>query len=224
MSGYRYLTFDCYGTLVDWRKGIENSLKSAFRGVPLGGAALLGAYVEAEAEEEKGYKKYEDVLKGTTRRLAGTLGFDWDEGSAAEFASSPPTWPVFADSATVLRSLGRAGYRRYVLSNVDTWMLRETLQNWGLEVDGFVTAEETMSYKPDPGHWTTLTKRTGAPKEETLHVAQSIFHDIIPAQSMGISTVWVNRYREQLPSGAFPTYIAESLEDVERVLGSGDKA
>jgi 2-haloalkanoic acid dehalogenase type II len=215
---YRYLTFDCYGTLIDWRTGIESSLLAAIGDVGIKGQALLEAYVAAEKEEESTYKKYREVLRKTAISMSGRLGVDVTEEAARKFAASVPSWPVFADTAEFLREMGMRGYKRYILSNVDTDLLEETIRNHGLEVDGFVTAEEVGSYKPNTGHWLRFMKKTGAGKEEILHVAQSIYHDIIPTNEMGIASAWINRYDERMPEGAQPLFVSDSLAHLAETL------
>jgi len=220
MKEFRYLTFDCYGTLIDWKEGIENSLEGAFGKLPLKGRALLQAYLEAEMKEEEGYQKYREVLRRTALGLSKQLGLEVNDEVASRFAGSVPYWPAFADSARVLQELGTRGYKRYILSNVDTELLEETIRKWELEVDGFVTAEQVGSYKPKEEHWLRFMKKTSASKKEILHVAQSLYHDILPAQRLGIATVWVNRYREPLLPDAQPSYIVESLSDLALILDS----
>ena len=114
--------------------------------------------------------------------------------------------------------MGRRGYKRFILSNVDNDLLEGTIRNSDLEVDGFVTAEEVGSYKPNPGHWKTFMERTGASKEEVLHVAQSVFHDIIPTQALGIASAWVNRYHEPMPAGANPLFVSDTLAHLGELL------
>lgn len=224
MTEFRYLTFDCYGTLIDWKTGIEQSLRSAFGNLPLGGKELLDAYVSAEKEEEESYRKYREVLGRTAMKLSRRVGFDASQSAANRFAGSVPTWPAFPDTREALKALGRKGYRRYILSNVDADLLIGTIENHGLEVDGFVTAEEVGSYKPNEAHWKRFMQKTGARKGELLHVAQSIYHDIVPTQMMGIASAWVNRYGERLPSNAQPSYIVDSLENLAETLDEATTA
>lgn len=214
----RYLTFDCYGTLIDWKSGIEMALRASMGILPLGGRELLAAYVSAEQREEQTYKSYRAVLRDTALALSRQLGGRLSRESADEFASSVPDWPVFPDTRGFLKEMGARGYKRYILSNVDNDLLEKTIENNGLEVDGFVTAEEVGSYKPAPAHWIELLRRTGAAKDEILHVAQSVFHDIIPSQSIGIASAWVNRYGEPLPVGASPMMITDSLGSLAAVI------
>lgn len=216
---YRYLTFDCYGTLIDWRTGIETELRAALGDIRPGGQELLNAYVEAEKEEETTYKKYREVLALTAKSLSKRLGVEVQETDAVRFADSVPRWPAFPDSAGFLREMGSKGYKRYILSNVDNDLLEATIRNHGLEIDGFVTAEEAGNYKPRPEHWLKFKEKTGAGNGEILHVAQSIHHDIVPTQTMGIDSAWVNRYREPMPSGPHPQFVSDSLAHLGELLG-----
>jgi 2-haloacid dehalogenase len=218
----KYLTFDCYGTLVDWRAGIEKALREAVGNVRLGGQVLLEAYVAAESDQEYVYKKYREVLRDTLVSMSGTIGVDVSRGEAEEFAESVPRWPVFPDSGPFLREMGSRGYKRYILSNVDDDLLEQTIRVNHLDVDGFVTAEQIGSYKPGPGHWQEFMKRTGASKREFLHVAQSLYHDIAPCKALGVRSAWVNRYGEPLPLGASPEVIADGLGALRGVVESGD--
>jgi 2-haloacid dehalogenase len=184
----------------------------------MGGQELMRAYVAAEAEQESTYRKYREVLARTAKALAAGLRTDVSEVQADEFAGSVPKWPAFPDTAQFLRDMGSKGYKRYILSNVDDDLLEETIRNQGLEVDGFVTAEQVGSYKPKPGHWMEFLNRTGATKRDVLHVAQSLYHDVLPTQGLGIESAWVNRYGEQLPSNAFPSVISDSLGNLAATL------
>jgi 2-haloalkanoic acid dehalogenase type II len=214
---YRYLTFDCYGTLIDWKTGIENELSAALGPVKVSGKELLDAYISAEREQEATYKKYREVLRESAKALSGKIG-EVTEKAASDFAGSVPRWPAFPDTAEFLRDMGRRGYQRFILSNVDNDLLAGTIGNNGLEVDGFVTAEEVGSYKPNPAHWRRFMEKTGASKDDVLHVAQSVFHDIVPTQALGIASAWVNRYREPMPSGAQPIFVSDTLAHLGELL------
>jgi 2-haloalkanoic acid dehalogenase type II len=218
---FRYLTFDCYGTLVDWKKGIVQSLSIAGVATGLAPHALLDAYLAEEKEQERSYQKYSHVLAKSVIAMSKNVGVKIGRKAALEFASSVPNWPAFPDSRSFLKKIGEVGYARYILSNVDTGMLEETIRRNRFEVDGFVTAEEVGGYKPGRRHWLGFMEKTGAKKDETLHVAQSVFHDILPAQELGIASAWVNRYREALPVGAHPLYIVDGLKSLGEVLERG---
>ena len=217
--GYRYLTFDCYGTLIDWRTGIERELISVLGRISLRGQELLDAYGTAEKEEEATYKKYREVLRRSLLSMSDRLGADVNDEAARKFAGSVPRWPAFPDTASFLHEMGERGYKRYILSNVDNDLLADTIRDHHLEVDGYVTAEQVGSYKPRDGHWLEFLRRTGAKKEEVLHIAQSIYHDVIPTQRLGIDSVWVDRYSEPLPSEASPSMICSSLADLAAAIG-----
>ena len=215
---YAYLTFDCYGTLIDWRAGIETALRSVLGDTGLGRDELLRRYVSAEQEEEKVYKKYRQVMENSIKSVSKDLGLAIDGGAARRFASSLPTWPAFPDSAEFLRETGRRGYRRYILSNVDKDLLRETLSNARLSVDGSVTAEDVTSYKPEENHWLEFMRRTGARRDQILHVAQSVYHDIVPTQRLGIASAWINRYGERFPKDASASIVSDDLAYLEDLL------
>lgn len=187
--------------------------------MPLEGDALLDAYVEAEKRQEGEYKSYREVLAGAAENLAARFGMEADPKALAGFAESVPRWPAFPDTPEALRRLGDKGYKRYILSNVDVDLLRATIRRSGLSVDGFVTAEECQSYKPALGHWLKFMAETGALKEDVLHVAQSVYHDIRPVERLGIASAWVNRYRQALPTDVSPLYITDSLRALVEILG-----
>ena len=214
----RYLTFECYGTLVDWKKGITESLRGAGISSRLGPAALVDADVAAEMVQESTYQKIREVLRKSALSLSESQGTRLRPGAAAEFASSVPRWPAFRDSGSFLRRMGEVGFARYILSNVDTDILEETIRRSGFEVDGYVTAEEVQGYKPGKRHWHRFLEKTGAKRSEVLHVAQSVFHDIFPTQELGIASAWVNRYREAIPAGAQPMFIVPNLTNLGRLL------
>jgi len=215
---YRYLTFDCYGTLIDWQTGIEETLRATFGNVRVKGGDLLAAYVSAEKKEETTYKKYTEVLRRAALSLSDTLGVGVSDSAARKFAASVPSWPVFPDTVEFLHDMGSMGYKRFILSNVDDAILEETIVRNRLEVDGFVSAEDVGSYKPEAGHWLEFLRRSGAAKGEVLHVAQSIYHDIIPARQLGIASAWINRYGERFPTGAEPSIISRDLAGLAEVL------
>jgi FMN phosphatase YigB (HAD superfamily) len=119
-----------------------------------------------------------------------------------------------------LKALGKRGYKRVILSNIDKDILKETILQNGLDVDGYITAEDVGSYKPSLGHWNRFFDVYKTSKETTLHVAQSIFHDIIPCSKLAIPTAWINRYNEAAPPGISPTYVFDDLKNLMRLLTS----
>ncbi len=213
---FDYLTFDCYGTLIDWRRGIEASLGRLLTAPS--NAPVFPLYAQYEAEEEGSYKPYFEVLKSTGKRVAKHLGKSITEDEATQFAESIGTWPPFKDAAETLVELGKRGYKRVILSNIDQDMLTNTIRVNHFEVDGFITAEEIGSYKPGVAHWKAFFEKFGGDRNRTLHVAQSIYHDIIPATNLGIATAWINRYKEKPPQTVSPTYVLKDFRSLLRIL------
>jgi len=216
---FTHLTFDCYGTLIDWRNGIELNLGRLLRKKGLAKeTSIFPAYVKAEADEESGYKSYREVLHDTAIKVAKNLNVAIPYGDASQFAASVPTWPAFADTVETMKQLGKRGYKRVILSNIDRSILKETISENRLDVDGYITAEDVGSYKPSEGHWKKFFEEYGASKEETLHVAQSIYHDIIPSSKLGIMNAWINRYSEPRPTGVNPSYVFQDLKGLLNIL------
>lgn len=214
----RYLTFDCYGTLIDWKKGIEDNFKTFARFDNPEKVDIFKNYVTIESKAEHGYSPYRRILATTFLDLADQLNLHPSEEESYGFADSITHWPAFEDTSSTLRSLGKRGYKRVILSNIDKGLLQETINNGDLEVDGFITAEEVKSYKPEHGHWLELLKLYKVSKEEVIHVAGSIYHDIIPVSKLGFRTVWVNRYNESEPTEVRPTYLVSSLSEILNIL------
>ena len=216
---FNYLTFDCYGTLIDWRNGIELHLGEVLRknGLALG-VSVYPVYVKLEAEEEGQYKSYRDILKDTAIKVAEHFSISITPEDARGFAASVPSWMPFGDTVESLREIGKRGYKRVILSNIDRALLKGTIDQNGLEVDGWVTAEDVGSYKPSLGHWNRFFEEYKATKDETLHVAQSIYHDILPAGSLGLASAWINRYSDASPQGINPTYVLPDLRNLLKVL------
>jgi 2-haloacid dehalogenase len=215
---FTHLTFDCYGTLIDWRKGIEAHLGELLRnnGLP-SEVSVFPLYVKLEAEEEGQYKTYREILRDTAVKVAEHLKVAIAEREAKTFAASVPMWPPFSDTVETLKELGKKGHKRIILSNVDKDILKETILRNGLDVDGYITAEDVGSYKPSVGHWRRFFDMYEAKKETTLHVAQSIFHDILPCSKLAISTAWINRYNEATPQWITPTYVFDDLRGLLRL-------
>jgi putative hydrolase of the HAD superfamily len=201
MRRYDVLTFDCYGTLIDWERGIADAFDSAARadGVTIDRAAMLTAYhaIEPVVQAER-YREYRDVLGLTARRVAERLGWALAPGRESFLPDSLPSWPPFADTNSALRRLADAGHQLAILSNVDDDLLAASRRHLAVELDFVITAQQVGSYKPSPAHFQTARKRIGDAR--WLHVAQSYFHDIVPARRLGIASAWINRKRER-PSG-----------------------
>jgi len=202
---YDVLTFDCYGTLIDWERGISDALEAAARvdGVKLERASALAAYhaIEPVVQAER-YRTYREVLMLTAQRVAERLGWRLAPGRASFLADSLPSWPPFVDTNAALQRLAGAGYRLAILSNVDDDLLAGTRKHLGVDFEFVVTAQQVGSYKPAPAHFAAARQRIGGAR--WLHVAQSWFHDVQPARALGIPTAWINRKRERRADGAPP--------------------
>jgi len=217
---FTYLTFDCYGTLIDWRNGIESHLGELLRKNGLAPAAkVYPIYLKVEAEEEGNYRPYRDILTDSALRAAEHFRISITREEARSFAASVPSWTPFVDTVESLRQIGEKGYRRVILSNVDQDLLKGTISQNHLEVDGYVTAEDVGSYKPALEHWNRFFDEYKPTKDRTLHVAQSIFHDIRPASRIGIATAWINRYSDAKPADVNPTYVVPDLSALQQALG-----
>jgi len=204
---YDVITFDCYGTLIDWERGIRDAFSAAAaaarRPMPVDPAAVLELYLGVEAAvEAEAYRSYRAVLTETARRVTARLGWPLPESGAAFLAESLPGWPPFPDTNPALRRLTDAGYRLGILSNVDDDLLAWTRRHLAAYFDVVVTAQQVGSYKPAPGHFTRARSLIGG--RRWLHAAQSYFHDVVPARALGIPVAWINRGGTSAPDGARP--------------------
>ena len=217
---FTHITFDCYGTLIDWKSGVEQNLGGLLRNKGLSPQANVHAiYVKLEAEQEGQYKSYNRILHDTAIAVARHFNLRITDKDAREFAESIQHWTPFDDTVRSLRVLGERGYKRVILSNVDRDLLQATIAQNNLEVDGYITAEDVGSYKPALGHWNRFFDEYKVAKSQTLHVAQSVFHDIVPSTQIGLANAWINRYREEEPSGLSPTWVLADLAGLIDVLG-----
>jgi 2-haloacid dehalogenase len=205
-ESFEILSFDCYGTLIDWETGILTALAPVLarheRRVP--DEALLEAFAGLERDAESGpYRPYSVILRDVVDGLGRRFGFDPDDRERGLLAASLPKWPPFADTRDALRAL-RTRYRLAVISNIDDDLFAGTARALGVQFDWVFTAAQVGSYKPSLENFRRALGRFGVPGSRVLHVAQSLFHDIAPAKSLGLSTVWVNRRRGKPGGGATP--------------------
>jgi 2-haloacid dehalogenase len=195
MSG-RWLTFDCFGTLIDWRHGIRTTGELLFTGH---GQAFLDAYASTEAAVERDgpFHRYRAVLTETTRRVAKQLGLDLKPVDATALVATIPYWPPFADVGPALRELRKEGWNLALLTNCDRDIIALTQKRLPVPFDEVVTAEDVSAYKPDHRHFLLFQSTFGASADVWIHVAQSYYHDIKPTSELGITRVWVNRQGEK---------------------------
>jgi 2-haloacid dehalogenase len=212
LDRFEALSFDCYGTLIDWETGILAALRPVLESHGAGvkeDDALLEAFGRHEtAIESGGYLPYREVLDGVLRRLGDELGFSPTDEEASAFAASVGDWPPFADSPAALRALGER-FGLAVITNCDDDLFARSAERLGVEFDWVVTAERARAYKPSHRNFELAFETIGLPTERILHVAQSLFHDHVPAKQLGLATVWVDRRQGRAGAGATPPAAAE---------------
>jgi len=193
----RWATFDCYGTLIDWDTGIGSTLGRLWPNE--NAERLLGLYHDLEpvVQEERPTAPYRDVLAETLRRLAKTDGLVIAETDGDALGAALPSWPPFPEVPAALVRLRDQGFRLGILSNTDLDLLEASIEQLGVPIDERVVASEIGSYKPAHAHWQVFFERTGARRDQHVHVAAGLFHDIRPAKELGLATVWINRLDEQ---------------------------
>ncbi len=212
---FSVLTFDCYGTLIDWETGILTALKLIFsmHGRRLGDEDILTLYAELETRAETApYKSYREVLEEIVRAIGERLRFRPSEREIRSLPESLPDWRPFPDTVAALRAL-KTHYRLAVISNTDDDLFAATARRLEVRFDHVITAQQARSYKPALNNFKLALQRIGEPAEKVLHVAQSLYHDIVAAKSLGLATVWVNRRAGKKGSGA--TIPASATPDVE---------
>ncbi|HKH30347.1 MAG TPA: HAD family hydrolase [Gaiellaceae bacterium] len=191
----RWATFDCYGTLIDWNAGIRAVLERLW-GVEQA-PELLERYHELEPEiQAERYRSYAEVMTLTLEALAREVGYGIPEGESGILAHSLPEWPPFGEVPGSLAELRRRGWKLAILSNSDRDLIGTSMRRLGVPFDLAIVAEDVHSYKPAHGHWERFYEVTTADREHHVHVAQSHFHDIVPAAELGLTSVWVNRLGE----------------------------
>jgi 2-haloacid dehalogenase len=192
----RWATFDCYGTLVDWKTGIRTSLARLWPDADAD--AVLTLYHQLEPAVQAGRAiPYREVMAETLTRLAEVAGLSVPSGSQDALGSSLPGWPIFPEVPAALTALRRRGWRLAILSNTDPDLLDASLRTIGVPVELRLVASEVGSYKPALRHWESFFERTGADRAQHVHVAASLFHDVEPCARLGLRCIWINRSGEQ---------------------------
>jgi 2-haloacid dehalogenase len=202
------LTFDCYGTLIDWETGILNALRHV---VPQSSASddeMLRAYASEEAAAESGtWAPYREILSQAMSAVCAQFGHLATEAQAGQFGSSVAEWPPFPDSADALRRLAKR-FDLCVITNCDDDLFAHSSHALGDPFRWVVTAEQARSYKPDTHNFEVAFERIARPRKTIVHVAQSLYHDHVPAKALGLKTVWVNRRAGRTGAGATPAAVA----------------
>jgi 2-haloacid dehalogenase len=214
-ENFTHLTFDCYGTLIDWETGILNAVTAVLAGrdITVDAEQILRLYVKYEAEQEAGpYKLYYDVLRGVMAGIAAELGFVPTPAELMALPASVGHWPPFADTVAALRRL-QTRYKLVIISNIDDAMFAATNTLLQVTFADIITAQQVGSYKPAPQHFRVALARLGIPQQQVLHVAQSLYHDHVPAKTLGLTTAWVHRPSRLPGTGvALPAQVTPNLE------------
>jgi len=204
---FTHLTFDCYGTLIDWETGILDVLmpRLACKGAAATEEEVLRLYTRFEADEEAGdYKPYRVVLEEVAGRIAAEFGVELSPEERLALPRSVGQWPPFHDTVAALKQL-KTRFKLVILSNIDDALFAPSNTLLRVSFEEIITAEQLRSYKPRKAHFEAALSRLAVPKEQILHVAQSLFHDHVPAKELGFSSVWINRPSRLPGTGLSPS-------------------
>lgn len=214
-SRFEVISFDCYGTLINWEAGLLPALRSVLRNHSqnLPDSTILELYGEFEADAEAGeYQSYRNVLESVVRNYGERLGFQPSPAEVRGLHESIHQWPPFSDTVAALKELHKS-YKLAIISNIDDDLFAETQKLLGVNFDFVITAQQAKSYKPSLNNFRVALQKIGVGPDRLLHAAQSVYHDVVPAQSLGIATVWVNRKSARPGVGAVRA--AEGKPDLE---------
>ena len=221
---FEWLSFDCYGTLVDWETGIAGAVGEVLKshGLLKSRAEVLALFADAEprVQDSEDYLEYRIVLRRVMERIGAELGCQCTESERNCLADTLSDWPVFPDVVDALRGMN-ARYRLAVISNVDDDLFAGTAETLGVVDDDVVTAEQVRSYKPNLRNFNVAAARMAVDKERWLHVAESLYHDIGPANRLGIASAWVNRENRggaTLATDAVPDLVVPDLAALARTM------
>jgi len=225
-SRFEVLTFDCYGTLINWEAGLLCALHRVLEAhsKKIHDPELLALYGEFEqSAEQPPYQTYAEVLSSVVRRFGTALSFTPTPDEVRSLAASLPTWKPWPDTVAALRQL-KTKFRLAILSNTDDELFESTRPQLEITFDEVVTAQQAKAYKPSLKLFELALSRIQAPAHRVLHVGQSIYHDVVPAQALGLATVWVNRPSARPGIGAVkpaegkPDVIVTSLAELAAVI------
>lgn len=208
---FKVLTFDCYGTLINWEEGIIQAIRPVLQAhnIRLTDNEILDLYAQLESEAESGeFKSYKTILRSVVSGIGEEAGFEPARAELDSLVESVGRWQPFPDTVNALQKLKKK-YKLAILSNIDDDLIALSLKRLKVKFDWVITAQQVKSYKPSLNNFHQMIKRIGQPKANLLHVAQSVFHDIVPAKKAGLSTVWINRSKLTEGFGATPPAYAE---------------
>jgi 2-haloacid dehalogenase len=226
-DSYEVLTFDCYGTLIDWESGILGALRPvlARHDIDMNDDALLETYAGIEAGLEAGeHVLYAELLRRLMRELAARLGFEATGAELDCISASIKDWQPFPDTIAALRKL-KGMFKLAVVSNIDDDLFKKSAARLRVPFDWVITAEQAGSYKPSHKNFQLAFETIGFPRKRFLHVAQSLYHDIVPARELGVANVWVNRRKGRdghgatHPASATPDLEVADLDELTKLIG-----
>jgi 2-haloacid dehalogenase len=203
-SKTKLLTFDCYGTLINWESGIFSALRPvlAAHGKSIADAELLALYGEFEEKIESGdYLQYREVLRSVVRAFGDRLGFVPTQPEIDALPNSAPRWQPWPDTVAALKRLATK-FQLSIISNIDDDIFARTRECLPVEFESVTTAQQARCYKPGQEIFQMALKMASVTPDQIVHVGQSIYHDVLPAQSLGLATVWVNRPSPRAGVGA----------------------
>jgi 2-haloacid dehalogenase len=223
---FRVLTFDCYGTLIDWESGIFAALRPilAAHKKTLSDSALLKLYSELEATAEgREFRPYREILQSVVYGFGKRLEFTPTPAQLTSLPDSLASWQPFPDTVAALRKL-KSRYQLGIISNIDDDLFAPTAKKLEVKFDHVITAQQARAYKPSMKIFKVAQERMGFAPEQWIHAAQSVFHDVVPAKSLGITTVWVNRASSRPGSGAAKSASANPDLEVPNLMTLADLA
>jgi 2-haloacid dehalogenase len=191
---FEFITFDCYGTLINWERGILDALQPILRShnVSISDGAVSTNYGEVEPVLQIPYRRYREVLREVVREFGHRYGFTANEQEMDSLPNSLATWQPYPDTVEALYRLKRR-FKLVILSNIDDDLFTSSARLLEIHFDEVITAEQVKSYKPGHAHFQEMLKRCKTVPDRVLHVGQSLYHDVIPAKSLGFNTVWIHR-------------------------------
>ncbi len=217
----KFVTFDCYGTLIDWESGVYDAFqKEADRdGFTIDRDVLVPRFIEVQREIQRGsYELYAEVLRRTAVKVAAELGWDLEPSRSGFLPSSVPRWAPYRETNAQLERF-RKKFELGILSNIDDKLLGSTRRHFRVDFDLVVTAQQVRSYKPDPAHFKECQRRIGG-KTGWVHIASGYETDVVPCLKLKIPVIWVNRRGRELAAGEKkPTEEVKTLRDAAKLLG-----
>jgi 2-haloacid dehalogenase/putative hydrolase of the HAD superfamily len=222
-GSFEALTFDCYGTLIDWETGVYEAFqKEADRdGFTINRDELIPRFIDVQREIQRGsYELYAEVLRRTAVRVAGELGWDLEPSRSNFLPNSVPSWAPFRETNAQLERFAKK-YETGVLSNIDDKLLGATRRHFRTDFDLVVTAQQVRSYKPDPAHFKECARRIEGKKKRWVHIASGYPTDVEPCLKQKVPVIWVNRTGEKLDSNQKkPTEEVKSFREAGKLLGA----